>query len=268
VRSPADSVHLVAAAAGFLSYALMWATVIWGILLRRGWASQSTKYSSLYATHMTLALIGLTLGWGHAFTQLANPTGTVFLIDEFIPFANYMDPIGIGVGVIGTEIMSALMISVMIQRRLGYDRWRAIHVLSYASFTLVAGHILLSGSDVGPLYVKVPIVLTWASTLVLWLSGTRREPRQRRPDALPAERGVGAEVTVDPARCSRFGFCEQESPAIFSLRKDGRLAYKTTVPPEHVTATGRAVKVCPARAIKMRKGVPVAATRASGSVGR
>jgi sulfoxide reductase heme-binding subunit YedZ len=158
--------------------------------------------------------------------------------------------------------MSALMISVVIQRKLGYERWRAIHVLSYASFTLVAGHILLSGSDVGPLFVKVPIVLTWASTLVLWLSGSRRPAEQRRgTDALPAERGVGAEVTVDPDRCSRFGFCEQEAPAIFSLRKDGRLAYKTTVPPEHVTATGRAVKVCPARAIKMRKGVAVASTR-------
>src|SRR4051794_16827415 len=151
----------------------MWATVVWGILLRRGWASHSTKYSSLYATHMTLSLVGLTLAWGHAFTQLANPTGTVHLLDEFIPFSNYQDPIGIGFGVIGTEIMTALMISVIIQRRLGYGRWRAVHVLAYAAFTLVAGHILLSGSDVGPLYVKVPVIASWAATVVLWLTGYR-----------------------------------------------------------------------------------------------
>jgi sulfoxide reductase heme-binding subunit YedZ len=260
VRSPAESIHLVAATAGFLSYALLWATVLWGVLLRRGWSSASQKYSSLYATHMTLSLIGLTLGWGHALTQLANPTGTVYLVDEFIPFANYQDPIGIGVGVIGTEIMTALLISVIVQRRLGYARWRAIHVLAYASFTLVAGHILLSGSDVGPLYVKVPVIVTWASTVVLWIGGASRSrrPAESRAEGGRGQRGraVGAEVTVDPSRCSRFGFCEQESPAIFSLRSDGKLAYKTSVPPEHVAATAQAVRVCPARAIKMKKGVP------------
>jgi ferredoxin/DMSO/TMAO reductase YedYZ heme-binding membrane subunit len=255
VRDAAQSVHLVAATAGFFSYALLWATVIWGIMLRRGWASQSTKYSNLYATHMTLSIVGLTLGWIHALTQLANPTGTVFLVDEFIPFSNYMDPIGIGVGVLGTEIMTALMVSVAIQRRLGYERWRAIHVLAYAAFTLVAGHILLSGSDVGPLYVKIPVVAAWASTIVVWLTGARSG--RGESSAAPAEREIGAEVSVDPARCSRFGFCEQEAPAVFNLRKDGRLAYKTNVPPEHVAAAARAAKVCPARAIKMRKGVPV-----------
>ena len=188
MRSPADSIHLVAATAGFLSYALLWATVVWGVLLRRGWAGASAKYSSLYATHMTLSLIGLTLGWGHAMTQLANPTGTVYLVDEFIPFANYQDPIGIGVGVIGIEIMTALLISVIVQRRLGYGRWRAIHVLSYAAFTLVAGHVLLSGSDVGPLYVKIPVVVTWASTVVLWIGGASRSRRDRSDGAGRAAR--------------------------------------------------------------------------------
>ena len=254
MRSPADTIHLVAATAGFISYVLLWATVIWGVLLRRGWSSQSTRYSSLYATHMTLALIGLTLGWGHAFTQLANPVGTVFLIDEFIPFANARDPIGIGVGVIATEMMTALMVSIPLQRRLGYARWRAIHALSYASFTLVAGHVILSGSEGNLLVVKVPVIALWLSTVVAWFvaAGRSRVSARRDPD-----RGRRpATVAVDPAKCSRFGFCEQEAPAIFALRNDGRLAYKANVAPEQVEAVARAAKVCPARAIRMKRGEP------------
>lgn len=252
----AQSVHLVAHTAGFLSYLILWFTVMWGMMLGRGWAMTRFKHSQLYATHMTLALIAMTLGWGHAFIQLANPIGTVRLIDEFIPFANGRDPIGIGAGVIATEIMTALLISMPLQRKLGYGRWRALHSLAYASFTLVAGHILLSGSHVGPLFVKIPVLLMWLSTVVLWLGVSEWSLKRKRvmtDKASSRIRTQQAEVSVDPGKCARFGFCEQEAPAIFELRGDGRLGYKTTVPPEDIEAVVRAVKVCPARAIKMNR---------------
>jgi ferredoxin len=60
-----------------------------------------------------------------------------------------------------------------------------------------------------------------------------------------------AEVQVNPGKCMRFGFCEHEAPAIFKLHGDGRLGYKTTAPPDQIDAVDRAVKICPARAIKM-----------------
>jgi sulfoxide reductase heme-binding subunit YedZ len=253
VRDAAQSVHLVAATAGFLSYALLWATIMWGLVLGRGWMMTRYKHSNVYATHMTLSLLGMTLGWGHAFTQLANPVGTVFLIDEFVPFANAVDPVGIGVGVLATEVLTALLISMPLQRRLGYRRWRAVHVLSYAAFTLLAGHVLLSGSDVGPLYVKVPVIALWAIAMLGWL-GVSLLPRTGGgpvADEVDGRRREPASVDVDPNKCARFGFCEQEAPAVFELRGDGRLGYKTVVPPEEVPAVARAVKVCPARAIKM-----------------
>ncbi|MGC9665519.1 ferredoxin [Planosporangium sp. 12N6] len=242
--------------AGFISYTLLWFTVIWGMMLGRGWAMTRFKHSNLYATHMTLALIAMTLGWGHAFIQLANPIGTVHLIDEFVPFANGRDPIGIGVGVIATEIMTALLISIPLQKKLGYSRWRALHSLAYASFTLLAGHVLLSGSHVGPLFVKVPVLLMWLSTVVLWLGVSNWALKQKREvtdRAINRLRGQTAEVAVDAAKCARFGFCEQEAPAIFELRADGRLGYKSTIPPEDIEAVSRAVKVCPARAIRMNR---------------
>ncbi|GAA1809277.1 hypothetical protein HC028_26120 [Planosporangium flavigriseum] len=252
----AQSVHLVAHTAGFLGYILLWITVMWGMMLGRGWAMTRFKHSQLYATHMTFALIGMTLGWGHAFIQLANPVGTVRLIDEFIPFANGRDPIGIGVGVIATEIMTALLISMPLQRKLGYSRWRALHSLAYASFTLLAGHVLLSGSHVGPLFVKIPVVLMWLSTVVLWLGVSNWALKRKRTITDRASnrmRGQMAEVSVDAGKCARFGFCEQEAPAIFELRSDGRLGYKSTIPPEEIEAVARAVKVCPARAIRMNR---------------
>jgi sulfoxide reductase heme-binding subunit YedZ len=226
------------------------------MMLGRGWGMTRFRHSTLYATHMTVALIGMTMAWGHALGQLAAPLGTTHLVDEFVPFSNGRDPIGVGIGTISIEIMTALLLSMPLQRRMGYGRWRALHSLSYASFTLLAGHILLSGRHVGPLFVKIPVIAMWLTTVVLWLSVSKlaRKSKRSMTDAASTRlRGQQAEVTVDPGKCARFGFCEQEAPTVFELRGDGRLGYKSTVAPEDIEAVSRAVKVCPARAIKMNR---------------
>ena len=103
-----EGVHATAAANGFLSFFLIWLTVIWGVILRNGWITTRVRHSTLYGTHHLVAVLGLTLGTVHAFAQLAVPgNGPVRKQDIVVPFANPGDPIGIGVGVIGLELMIA-----------------------------------------------------------------------------------------------------------------------------------------------------------------
>jgi ferredoxin len=77
-------------------------------------------------------------------------------------------------------------------------------------------------------------------------------PPRKPPARSPSKAGrVKAEVEVNPGKCARFAFCEHEAPGIFKLNGD-RLDYKTTVPADQIDAVAMAVKVCPARAIKMK----------------
>jgi predicted ferric reductase len=145
VKSEGEGVHLIAAVNGFLSFFLIWLTVIWGVILRNGWITTRVRHSTLYGTHHLVAVLGLTLGTVHAFAQLAIPgSGPVNPIDVVVPFTNTLDPIGIGVGVVGLELMIATAFSVVIQKRLGYSRWRALHSLNYVAFMAIAAHILIS----------------------------------------------------------------------------------------------------------------------------
>jgi ferredoxin len=73
-------------------------------------------------------------------------------------------------------------------------------------------------------------------------------PGRRAPGA---PQGQYAEVGINPGKCMRFAFCEHEAPAVFKLVGD-RIDYKPSVPPDQVDAVAMAVKVCPARAIKMK----------------
>jgi ferredoxin len=245
-------VHLVAATVGFISLFLLWLAVLCGIVLRNGWNANRIRHSTLDSLHRGVSMLGLALGAVHAFAQLAAPSGTVALVDEFVPFANDVDPLGIGFGVIGLEVLTALALSVLARRRMGYGRWRALHMFAYAAFLLLVAHVLVSGSDAGSPVVYGVVLGGWLVTIVAWFVTTRWavETRQRFADRRAARQRVQElTVNVDSGRCARFGFCEHEAPGVFVLRSDGRLSHRAVVPAPEVPALVRAAQACPTRAI-------------------
>jgi ferredoxin len=88
---------------------------------------------------------------------------------------------------------------------------------------------------------------------------SRKAPRnapKQAPRTLQSRGGVKAgavkvEVEINPGKCARFAFCEHEAPEVFKLNGD-RIDYRTSVPADQIDAVAMAVKVCPARAIKMK----------------
>jgi sulfoxide reductase heme-binding subunit YedZ len=256
VRSTAETVHLIAAIIGFVSFFLLWLAVVWGMILRNGWAQTRIRHSTAYGIHMVMALLGLCLGTVHAFVQLADPTGTVFLIHVFVPFIHPYDPIGLGVGVISLELLTALTLSILMQRMLGYTRWRALHTFSYVAFMLLVAHVLVSGSDTAPTPIWGAVFGAWLVTVLMWLTSTglfSRARRKVRRAVTDRPRSQAFTVNVDAMRCGRFGFCEHEAPEVFRLRSDGRLSYRGSVPVDQMANVMRAVEVCPARAIGLNQ---------------
>lgn len=256
MRSAEQSLHNVAATVGFLSYFLMWLAVMWGMFLRNGWALTWVRHSTLLATHTTVALLGLTLGAVHAGAQLAKPAQLFRLVDILVPFVYYRDPIGVGVGVIGLEVMIAVALSIIVQRWLGYSRWRGLHAMTYVAFTLIVAHILISGSDAPVSYLTYAVLGAWGLSVVTWFITTPIALALRsRVSGNTSVRQRSQEITVnvDAQKCARFGFCEHEAPEVFRLRSDGRLAYRAQVPTDEATPVIRAAEVCPARAIMLTR---------------
>jgi len=254
VRNAQESVHLVAATVGFLSLFLLWLAVVWGLVLRNGWAQSRIRHATVYGIHQTVALLGLCLAAVHAFAQLAVPGGPVRFVDTLVPFTNRFDRLGIGVGVIAMELMLACAGSVLIQRRLGYTRWRSLHAFTYVAFMFLVGHVLISGSDMASPVRWGAVLAAWLATVVLWVTTTSWYAGLRQ--RLTRRGGRSGEeilVNVDGNRCARFGFCEHEAPDVFALRTDGRLSYRAAVPVEQAAEVIRAVEVCPARAIALNR---------------
>jgi sulfoxide reductase heme-binding subunit YedZ len=251
-----ESVHMVAAAVGFTSLFALWVGMMWGTTLRSGWLMSRMRHSTIYGLHMNIVLFGLWLGVVHAFAQLAVPQGKVRWIDEGVPFVNQFDPIGVGLGTTALELMLAFALSVLLQRKLGYHRWRTLHSLAYLAFTGVAAHVLISGSDMAGRNLRMLVAAGWLVAMVAGLvtfPAIARLPRRLVGRFYGQVQAAEVTVNVDPTRCARFGFCEHEAPTIFSLRSDGRLAYRSSVPADQAEAVMQAALVCPARAIALGK---------------
>jgi sulfoxide reductase heme-binding subunit YedZ len=236
---------------GFASFFLLWLAVVTGFVLHNSWTHTWIRRPTLYTIHQTLSVTGLCLGVFHGLAQVIVPKRAISLLEVVVPFVDSDDPIGIGVGVVGFELMLAVSLSMVIQRRLGYARWRLMHLLTYAAFMLTVAHVLISGSDVTSAWVWPLVLAAWLVTVALWLTttsmldGVRLWLGRHRP----ARNVKGLAIRVDPQLCARFGFCEHVAPEVFQLRGDGQLSYLSTVPVEQANAVVRAIEMCPTRAI-------------------
>jgi sulfoxide reductase heme-binding subunit YedZ len=264
-----QTVHAVAATVGFASWFLLWCSLVLGLAVRNGWAGTRVRHSTIHAAHGTCSLLGLTLGVVHGAAQLAAPNSIVRLVDQVVPFINPTDPVGIGAGVLALELFIAAAVTVPVRKRLGHSRWRAVHTLTYAAFMLLTAHVLISGSDVGSTWLWGGVLAGGVVVIVLWVGSTSLVSRVRGhivTRAVDRSRAQTLAVDVDAARCQRFGFCEHEAPEIFRLQSNGRLAYRAHVPADAADRVIRAVEVCPARAIALRRLATTVLTPDTGPI--
>jgi ferredoxin len=273
VRSGLEGPNIIANTAAFLSFFMLWLATVWGMILRNSWAATRIKHSTVYGTHMTLGLLGLCLGVVHACALEVIRGEQIRWVDVVVPFASrigafhhgydyfysdaestVVDPIGISLGVIGLELMIAAAGSVLIQRKLGYSRWRGLHSITYGAFSLLVAHVLVAGARSDPNWIWISAGVCWLSTVFLWLAAPVWSSiiESRLDRTLPlGDSGPAMTVNVDANRCERAGFCVQAAPNVFQLRGEGRLTYRPTVEAAEVDATTRAAEICPVRAITL-----------------
>ncbi|WP_051969692.1 ferric reductase-like transmembrane domain-containing protein [Kitasatospora azatica] len=141
-RIPYDmGVHKIARLAALISYVLMAATIVLGIVLRMRYFQRTVNRGTVYGAHMTVALSALIFGAIHGVTFTYQPVWEIDVIHLLVPFTGGRQRVPVGLGILGTELAVAAGCSVWLQRRLGYRRWLRFHQLSYVAFGLIWLHI-------------------------------------------------------------------------------------------------------------------------------
>jgi sulfoxide reductase heme-binding subunit YedZ len=128
------------------AYVLMCLTLCWGVFVSTGWVRRISGRQATRSSHMVLATLTLAFGILHAasFLFLTDVSFNIWMLT--IPLVDG----GTGrwaLGIVGTELMLAISISVGLQRFFRYRRWLWLHRLGYLAVLLTGLHAFI-GADV------------------------------------------------------------------------------------------------------------------------
>jgi methionine sulfoxide reductase heme-binding subunit len=132
---------------GLVSLLLLTAVVVLGILLSARWASPDWPVFLSQAMHRFLSLTAVVFIVLHVATAVVDPFAHLGLSDALIPFTSAYRTLWLGLGVVASELIAALVITSLLRAKLGFRTWRAIHWLAYASWPIAMVHGLGTGTD-------------------------------------------------------------------------------------------------------------------------
>ena len=170
----------VARAGGMLSFVLLTASVVLGLLLSN---KASLKRWPRFALEDVHRFVGLLAG-GFILIHVG-----ALLVDSYLPFslANVLvpgtapyRPLAVAAGVISAELLAALALANRYRKSLSYRFWRRTHYLNFAVWILAFVHGLTAGTDTGSGWA-LAMYLVAASLVAGLTAGRIVAPEPRRP---------------------------------------------------------------------------------------
>ena len=148
VLASASAYWYLTRSTGAVAMLLLTGTVALGVIDLRRYASARWPRFVLDALHRNLALLTLVFLAIHIATAVLDSFAPISITASVIPFASSYRPFWLGLGAISFDLLLAVTITSLLRRRIGYERWRAVHWLSYAAWPVALLHGLGTGSDV------------------------------------------------------------------------------------------------------------------------
>lgn len=132
---------------GLAALLLLTTSVVLGVVSVVRVHSERWPRFAVARLHRNLSLLALTFGVVHVITSVADSFVSIPIAAAVVPFASEYKSFWIAMGTIGADLMLAVLITTALRRRIGFQTWRSIHVLSYACWAAGALHAIAIGSD-------------------------------------------------------------------------------------------------------------------------
>jgi DMSO/TMAO reductase YedYZ heme-binding membrane subunit len=132
---------------GLVALLLLSAGVVLGVISALRVHSPGWPRFALADLHRNIGLLAVCFGAVHGATSVLDSFVDIRLTDLVVPFGSHFRPLWVGVGAIAVDLTLAVLLTSAIRRRLGYRRWRAVHLLAYGAWTATVVHSVGMGTD-------------------------------------------------------------------------------------------------------------------------
>ncbi|HWF72495.1 MAG TPA: ferric reductase-like transmembrane domain-containing protein [Solirubrobacteraceae bacterium] len=133
---------------GTTALILLTLSVVLGVIDVRRYSTARMPRFVIDGMHRTVSLLAVAFLVLHIVTAALDSFASIPLVDGVVPFVGSYRPLWLGLGAVSFDLMLAVVFTSLARRRLGYQTWRVVHWLAYASWPLALLHTLGTGSDV------------------------------------------------------------------------------------------------------------------------
>jgi len=179
----------VARSAGLVAWALLAASVLWGLALSTRVLGPRVRPNWMLDLHRWLGGLALTFTGLHVGALLLDTYVHFGLVSVLVPFATSWHPAAVAWGVVSLYLLAAVEVTSLLKSRIPKAVWRKTHFLSFLLFVTSTFHGLTAGTDTGAAMLRIGVLLTaslfaglTAARLVEAVDPTPRpNPRPRIP---------------------------------------------------------------------------------------
>lgn len=199
----------VSRATGFVGWALLAASVLWGLFITNKTLGRSTPPAWVLDLHRHLGGLAVAFVAVHLAVLPLDTYTSWGWQDLFVPMASRWHPIPIAFGIVALYLLLAVEISTLLGRRVPRAWWHRIHFLSFPLYVIASIHLFAAGTDSGNPVARWTVVVV--STVIAFLTGIRvsaaAKPRKGSNRIPPAARAARAprptapvgDASTDPA---------------------------------------------------------------------
>src|SRR4051812_29116120 len=153
----------VARASGLVAWALVTASVLWGLALSSRALGSRPRPAWLLDLHRFLGGLAVVFTGVHVVAILSDTYTSFGLVDVLVPFASAWQPGAVALGVVGLYLLIAIELTSLVRRRLSKRVWRAVHLASFPLFVVATAHLLLAGTDSGNSVLRWTVIAATAA---------------------------------------------------------------------------------------------------------
>jgi DMSO/TMAO reductase YedYZ heme-binding membrane subunit len=172
-----------ARAGGIVAWALLAASVVWGLLLSTRLRPGGVAPSWLLDLHRFLGGLAVIFVGVHVVSIMLDSYVHFGLADALVPFASSWHPVWVAWGIVAMYLLLAVELTSLTRRFLPARVWRRVHYLSLPVFALATVHFAVTGTDAGNPLAVLGIVIVSLAVLGLVIRRIRRtrSVHARRP---------------------------------------------------------------------------------------
>jgi len=156
-------------ASGIVAWALLCASIVWGVLLSTRLMRPHDRPAWLLDLHKWFAALAVFGAAIHMGALVADTYVDFGWRDLSIPMASEWKPGPVTWGVLATYLLVAVQLTSLLMRKLPRRIWHLIHLTSYLMFAMTSAHAFTSGTDASNdlFQIFAAMVITLVSTLTV-----------------------------------------------------------------------------------------------------